>query len=396
MLTFGPRMVALFPGNPGNGGSFPPDSSLAGLPESPSRTSQSVDEDSWRIQDETNTIEVFEKASQGVVMVSTSVRTGSGLSGSGSREESKKGNGSGFFIDSQGHVVTNYHVIEDASSIVVHTFDGSSYEASVVGSDRLTDLAVLKVTVPADHIHPLSLADYSLVKVGQKAIVIGSPLATGSRLGLDRSPTITTGVISAKDRSLPVESLSKPGVNDFIIENLVQTDAAVNPGNSGGPLLNSRGEVVGVITAIIDSARGIGFAVPCSVVKEVVPAILQHGSMKRAYMGISYVGLDDLSKSMGADYINLGIGVSQGALVTEVEVEGPAQKAGLRGSDREVTVNGQTFRVGGDVIVSVNGIKIRGTDLTEEILKYSPGQKIRVEVRRGGKSVSLNIVLGWR
>lgn len=396
LLTFGPRVVALLPGSPENHGSFPPDGSLAGLPDSPSRASRSVDEEAWRIQDETNTIEVFEKASRGVVMVSTRTRAGSGLSGSGSREDSRKGNGSGFFIDSQGHVVTNYHVIEDASSIVVHTFDGSSYGASVAGSDRLTDLAVLKVNVLSDQIHPLSLADYSSVKVGQKAIVIGSPLATGSRLGLDRSPTITAGVISAKDRSLPVESLNKPGVNDFIIENLIQTDAAVNPGNSGGPLLNSRGEVVGVITAIIDSARGIGFAIPCSVVREVVPAILQHGSMKRAYMGISYLGLDDLSRSMGDDFINLGIGVPEGALVTEVEPDGPAQKAGLMGSDREVTVNGQVFRVGGDVIVSINGVKIRGTDLTEEILKYSPGQKIAVEVWRGGRNVALDIVLGWR
>ncbi len=382
LMSFGPRLLEALPFSYAQ----PPVYDTPDLLENTWGSQAGEDEEAWRIQDEANTISVFERASTGVVMVSTTRRGGTGLSG----------NGSGFFIDTKGHIVTNYHVIEDASRIVVHTHDGTSYDAQVVGSDRLTDLAVLAVNVPSDKVQPLPLADYSQVKVGQKAIVIGSPLATGSRLGLDRSPTITTGVISAKDRSLPVESLNKPGVNDFVIENLIQTDAAVNPGNSGGPLLNSRGEVVGVITAIIDSARGIGFAVPSSVVRDVVPPILQHGSIKRAFLGISYVDLDNLSKLLGTEYDELGIGICEGALVTEVEKGGPAENAGVRGAQREVRVSQGTFQVGGDVIVSINGVRIKGGDLAEEVLKYSPGEKVKVEVLRDGKKVSLDIVLGWR
>jgi S1-C subfamily serine protease len=352
------------------------------------------DEESWRIQDEENTVEVFEAAKRGVVLVAT-IR--SGLSSASAAGTSRRGNGSGFFIDSEGHIVTNNHVIEDAVSIEVQTYSGTSFKASVVGSDRLTDLAVLKVQAPKKEIFPLPLADHRQVQVGQKAIVLGSPLATGSSMGLDRSPTVTTGIISAKDRSLPIESLTKPGVNDFTIENLIQTDAAVNPGNSGGPLLNSKGEVVGVVTAIIDSATGIGFAIPSQVVSEVIPQILKSGQVKRAFMGIAFYPLDALAKEMdSADFEQLGIGASRGALVTEVEENGPAYRAGLKGSTGKVTAGGQDYLVGGDMITSINGVEVRGSNLSGEILKYRPGDKVKLDILRGGQKLTVEVVLGSR
>ncbi|HHX27421.1 MAG: S1C family serine protease [Bacillota bacterium] len=348
----------------------------------------------WRVQDEDNTISVYNAVKHGVVMVSTEETTGgSSVLGSFSR----RGNGSGFFVDRSGHIVTNYHVIEDASHILVHTHSGRVYKASVVGSDRLTDLAVLKVNVEAGDAVALSLADYDGIKVGQKAIAIGMPLATGSNMGLDRSPTVTTGVISAKDRSLPIESRTKPGVNDFTVENLLQTDAAVNPGNSGGPLLNSSGEVVGVVTAIIDSASGIGFAIPCNVVAEVVPEIISTGQVRRAYMGISYLPLDALRKAYGDEVISaLDLPSEMGALVTEVEPGSPGERAGIKGWTKKVMVAGLEFQVGGDLIVAVQGVPVSGSDLSQLILNQKPGDRVTVELWRGDRKMTMDVTLGSR
>ena len=357
--------------------------------------SQTEEEASWRIQDEENTVEVFEMAKRGVVMVVTTYPGGT-VSGRAGAE--RHGNGSGFFIDEAGHVVTNNHVIEGATAVEIHTYSGKSYKASVAGADRLTDLAVLSVRdIPKEEVFPLTLADSGSVRVGQKAIVLGSPLATGSAMGLDRSPTVTTGIISAKDRSMPIESLTKPNVNDYTIENLIQTDAAVNPGNSGGPLLDSKGRVVGVVTAIMDSATGIGFAIPADVVRQVIPELLKAGGVTRAYMGITYVPLDAEAKQMGdAAFAQLGLGVSKGALVTVVEPGGPAEKAGLRGSDRQVTVAGTEVALGGDIIVEVDGVEIAGSNLTDVILRHRPGDKVSVGILRDGKKLTLEVTLGSR
>ncbi len=361
----------------------------------PTRISKptSSDEAAWRIQDEENTVQVFESAMRGVVMVSTS-RT-SRTSG-GRPAISRKGNGSGFFVDNQGHVVTNNHVVEEAIDIEVQTASGNSYKATVVGTDRLTDLAVLKVQAPAGEVYPLSLADYQTVHVGQKAIVLGSPLATGSSMGLDRSPTVTTGIISAKDRSMPIESPTDPNVNDYTIENLIQTDAAVNPGNSGGPLLNSSGEVVGVVTAIMDSANGIGFAIPSQVVADVVPQILKNGKVTRPFMGVEYLRLDLLGRDLGSAFSQLGLATSQGALVTDVKLGGPGEKAGLKGSNGIVTAGGQEVPVGGDIITSVDGAVVTGSNLWALIEKHKPGDKVKLEVLRGGQKIIVDLVLGSR
>lgn len=347
-----------------------------------------ISEDIWRLQDEENTISVFEFAKYGVVMVSTEQ--------SGAFGRSNKGNGSGFFIDHSGHLLTNYHVVEDSTKISIVTYSGNSYNATVVGSDRLTDLAVLKVDAPEDEIWPLTFADYDSVRVGQKAIVLGSPYATGTSLGLDRSPTTTTGVISAKDRSLPIQSTTKPGVNEYTIENLIQTDAAVNPGNSGGPLLNSIGEVVGVVTAIIDSATGIGFAIPSEVVLQVLPQIMSEGVVSRAYLGIQYHALDVWLKSLGERYSELELPVDEGALLVYVEPGGPGEKAGLRGGDKSVTFDGEEVMLGGDIIVGLEGVHIYGSNLQREILKYRVGDRVDLEIIRDEKRLDVEIVLGSR
>ncbi|MGI6642738.1 MAG: S1C family serine protease [Bacillota bacterium] len=349
-----------------------------------------LQEDDWRIQDELNTINVFEVAKHGVVMVSTE-RLGPGGSGIATR-----GNGSGFFINDEGYLVTNHHVVDGCDTITVHTYRGYPYPATIVGTDRLTDLALLKVTIPKYEITALPFADYSLVRVGQKAIVVGSPLATGSSLGLDRSPTVTTGIISAIDRSLPVQSLTRPGVNDYTIENLIQTDAAVNPGNSGGPLLNSSGEIVGVVTAIIDSATGIGFAIPSNVVQEVIPEIMRNGEVKRAFMGVAYQPLDEIAKAIGEAFEELGLPTREGALITDVDPGGPADKAGLVGGSRKVTVRGQDVMLGGDIIIAIDETKIQGSNLTREILKYKPGDEVQIEVLREGRKLQMTLVLGSR
>jgi len=355
-----------------------------------SRPTQS-DELKWAIQDEQNTVDVFEYAKWGVVKVSTS-RDSSGVSSS-----ARKGNGSGFFIDDEGHVVTNYHVVEDATGIEVQTTSGKTYKASVAGQDRLTDLAVLSVEVGADAIYPLALADYSQVRVGQKAIVLGSPLATGSSMGLDRSLTVTTGIISAKDRSMPIESLTQPNVNDFTIEDLIQTDAAVNPGNSGGPLLNSSGEVVGVVTAILDSANGIGFAIPSQVVEAVVPELIQNGKVTRAFMGVLFLRLDLLYGELGsAAFTDAGYPTTRGALITKVEAGGPGEKAGLLASDKVVSAQGQEMYVGGDIITGLDGVLITGSNLSDEILKHKPGDTVRLDVLRQNRKISMDLTLGSR
>lgn len=370
--------------------------SHAGLP-TPLNSSRPAlsDEEAWRIQDEQNTMEVFEAVRRGVVKVTTSWARDQ-------REDrlpwsARKGNGSGFFVDGQGHVVTNYHVVEDAASIEVQTSSGRTYPAAVAGADRLTDLAVLDVEVPQEEVFPLTLADFSLVRVGQKAIVMGSPLATGSSMGLGRSPTITTGIVSAIDRSMPIESVSKPNVNDFTIEHLIQTDAAVNPGNSGGPLLNSSGEVVGVVTAIMDSANGIGFAIPSQVVAGVVPDLIENGRVVRAFMGISYLSLDVLYEELGEDaYAEAGWPQSKGALITGLEEQGPGKKAGLRSSEETVTAGGEEFPTGGDIIVGLDGEAITGSNLHSELGEHRPGDKIVLDVLRHGRVIEVEMTLGSR
>lgn len=340
--------------------------------------------------EERNVVAVVETASPGVVQIVVDPAAGA-HPGTG------RSSGSGFVWDKAGHIVTNNHVVEEAGQITVIFHDGSQVKAHVVSTDRLTDLAVLAVQVPENALAPLPLADSDKVRVGQRAIAIGSPLGIGdvsAEFGLDGEPTVTMGIVSAKDRSLPVD---KEGVTEFRIKRLIQTDAAINPGNSGGPLLNSRAEVMGVNTAIIPTARGIGFAIPSNVVKKVVPQLLQGGQVVRPQLGVEFISLDRLQRDLGKAFADLKFPVQRGALVTRVIPGSGAAIAGIRGSTGDQLVPGYgSVPMGGDIIVAVNGQPVTGEDLPDAVLGYGVGDRVTLTLYRGGQRQDVTVTLNRR
>ncbi len=297
------------------------------------------------------------------------------------------GTGSGFVWDKDGHIVTNNHVIENASKITVVFADGSQAEATVVGTDPDSDLAVLKVDVDAGKLQPVQLADSADVKVGQIAIAIGNPF------GLEN--TMTIGFVSALGRLLPVGS-QFARAPQYSIPDVIQTDAAINPGNSGGVLVDSQGRVIGVTAAIESPVRanaGVGFVIPSNIVAKVVPVLIKDGSFDHTWIGISGTALTpDLADAMKLDP------EQRGALVVEVSPDSPADKAGLRGSDRTITLDGEDIRVGGDVIVDIDGAPIQAIDDVIAYLARSTevGQTIAVTVLRDGDEKEIKIELDAR
>lgn len=295
--------------------------------------------------------------------------------------------GSGFVWDTEGHIVTNNHVVSGAEKIQVTFADGTIVDANLVGADHDSDLAVIKVEVPADRLQPVQLADSDQVKVGQIAIAIGNPF------GLEN--TMTVGIVSAVGRTLPASDGITTGPV-YSIPDIIQTDAPINPGNSGGVLVDVYGKVIGVTAAIESPVRanaGIGFVIPSNIVKRVVPALIKDGSYAHPYLGISGTSLTpDLAKAM-----NLDAG-TRGALVIEVNPGTPAEKAGLRGSQKQVEINGQTVQVGGDVITAADGQPIKSMD---DLIAYlsnntEVGQKVNLTVLRDGKETQVNVTLEAR
>lgn len=289
--------------------------------------------------------------------------------------------GSGFFYDTEGHIVTNNHVVEDSTEIRVILADGSQVPAEVVGTDPDADLAVIKVDVPAERIVPAVLGDSDEVRVGQWAIAIGNPF------GLER--TVTRGIISALGRVFPQES-------GYSIANLIQTDAAINPGNSGGPLLDIRGRVIGVNTMIVSDTgvyAGLGFAVPVNMVRRVVPALIEEGTYGHPWLGIQgYTITPELAEA-------LDLPVEQGALIASVTEGGPSDRAGLRGGTRSVQVPGYVEPVpaGGDIIVGIDGRTVTGMDTIISYLDYTEaGQVVTLDIIRGGQQRSVEVTLGRR
>lgn len=335
--------------------------------------------------DEANTVQVAEGAMPGVVQIR--------VAGAGAHE---RGFGSGFVFDGLGHIVTNAHVVGGAKEAEVVFSDGLVRRAQVLGVDRLSDLAVVRADVPADLLRPLPVGDSSEVRVGQKTIAIGTPLGTEGGLGLDRSPTVTQGIVSARDRSLPISSLNDPGTTDITVEGLIQTDAAINPGNSGGPLLNSQGEVIGVNTAIAPQAQGIGLAVPSNIIRRIVPALIEGRPVERAALGVTFQGLDRLKETLGDDFSKLGAPRDSGALIGEVLEGSAAAAVGLKGGNQRVEAGGAEFLVGGDIIIALEGIPITGNNLAGEILKRKPGDRIRLTIVRDGREQSVEVSLGRR
>ncbi|MFQ5611596.1 MAG: trypsin-like peptidase domain-containing protein [Anaerolineae bacterium] len=299
----------------------------------------------------------------------------------------RRGAGSGFVWDKQGHIVTNNHVVADADKISVTFADGTTVSGEVIGTDPDSDLAVVKVDVPASRLQPVQLADSTQVKVGQLAIAIGNPF------GLEG--TMTTGIVSALGRLLPVDSGDTPGPG-YSIPDVIQTDAPINPGNSGGVLVNDRGQVIGVTSAIISPVRasaGIGFAIPSAIVQQVVPTLIESGYYEHPWLGISGTSLTpDLAEAAGL------ASDLRGGLIVDVVPDSPADKAGLRGSDRRVTIDGQEIRVGGDVIVAIDDQPLQGFDdlITYLVRETRVGQTVNLTVLRRGEEEVIEVTLAAR
>ncbi|MFC1861852.1 S1C family serine protease [Chloroflexota bacterium] len=294
--------------------------------------------------------------------------------------------GSGFVWDSQGNIVTNNHVVDSASRITVTFYDGTTVEASLVGADSDSDLAVIKVNTNAIQLQPVTMADSTQLKVGQLAIAIGNPF------GLQG--TMTVGYVSGLGRLLPANQ-NVMGPN-YSIPDIIQTDASINPGNSGGVLLDDTGKVIGVTSSIASTSgtsAGVGFAIPSAIVQQVVPALIETGHYTHPYLGIAILSLiPDLASAMNLPPNQRGV------LVENVTAGSPADKAGLQASQIQVTINDQQALVGGDVIIGYNGQVVKGSDdlITLLARSGSVGQTVTLTVLRGDQQIQLQVTLGVR
>jgi 2-alkenal reductase len=294
----------------------------------------------------------------------------------------QEGQGSGFVWDQEGHIVTNNHVVEGADEVEVVFWDDTVIEGNVIGTDPDSDLAVVKVDLPAEDLHLVELGDSEELKVGQMAIAIGNPFG--------QAGTMTRGIISALGRTF------RPGSSPFAIPEMIQTDAAINPGNSGGPLLDSQGRVIGINTLILSrsgSSSGVGFAVPVNMAKQVVPVLIEEGEYKYAWLGITGTDLTlDIVEAM-----DLPPG-TRGALVIEVGQGGPADGAGLRGSTETVDIKGRPLQVGGDIILAIDGTPVRDMDdvIVYLVQNTQPGQEVDLSILRDGQEQKLTVALEER
>ena len=292
------------------------------------------------------------------------------------------GTGTGFVIDTDGHIVTNAHVIEGAVQIEVNFLDGTIVRGEIVGTDLASDLAVLRVDLPAEQLQPVALGDSDALFIGQSTIAIGSPFG--------QNWTMTTGIISALDRTIQ-------GLTMFSIGEVIQTDAAINPGNSGGPLLNLQGEVIGVNSQIISRTRsssGIGFAIPSNLVSRVARALIEKGVVDYSYIGIEG---GELSLSQ-MEALNLPNN-ARGVLVGQVIPGSPAERGGLRSGSNIRQVNGQRVYGSADLIVAIDGVPLSGMPSLISYLASEtvPGQTVTLTVVRNGREqIDLSVTLGAR
>jgi S1-C subfamily serine protease len=320
-------------------------------------------------------------------LADTSASSGFNFFGGGAGETQGRylrGEGSGFVWDIDGHILTNFHVVDEADTVTVVFYDGEEIEAIVLGGDPDSDLAILKVDVPGRNLQPLPQGDTKNLRVGQIALAIGNPFG--------QNFTLTSGIVSALGRSI------SSGNSLFSIPQAIQTDAPINPGNSGGPLLDRQGQVIGINTQIITQggigSSGIGFAVPINIAKRVVPELIAHGKYEYSWLGISGI-------STSAEVVSrMGLpDGTRGVEVVAVAENSPASDAGLQGSDRDVTVDGLDFPLGGDVIVGINGAGIRRMDdlVAYLVANTSPGDMVILDIiREGGETDVLEVTLGSR
>ena len=323
--------------------------------------------------DEATAISLYEKCIPAVVQVESAASVPAPfITPFGLDIPKMRGQGSGFFIDAEGHILTNNHVVDKSSTVKVFLSDGTQLEGKVIGTDPNNDIALLQVdAAKIPGLAGLVLADSSAVKPGQMAVALGSPF------GLQGS--ITVGIVSGIGRSIP-------GSSSRNMTGIIQTDAAINPGNSGGPLLNSRGEVIGINTAIEASANGVGFAIPISTAKKILPELLKGGSVKTPWLGIEGM---PVSKDLVG---KLNLKTEKGVYVVGVLAGSPAEKAGLvesgRNSQNEATA-------GGDIITAVDSTPVaRVEDLLSYFNGKKPGDKVALSVQRGDQQISVPVELG--
>jgi S1-C subfamily serine protease len=331
-------------------------------------------------------INVFARAEQSIVNIEVVDRRG--------RTESS---GSGFVYDSSGNIITNAHVIEDARTIFVTFRDGYVTEADIVGTDAYSDLAVIRVRASTERLISLPIGDSNNLRVGQSVIAIGNPF------GLNTSMTI--GIISATGRTLNTAEMLRPGgVTAYQNPAIIQIDVTVNPGNSGGPLLNLYGEVIGINSAIRTSNgyfEGVAFAVPSNTLRRIVPQLIENGTAQYTWLGITSNSADNgisAAYTVAALAEQFNLPIDYGVLIVDVVPNSPAAQAGLRGGDREEFVRGQNVVLGGDIIVSVNGTTTRDFDqlIAYLVTNTSPGDEVKLGVYRDKAYFEVSVTLGIR
>ncbi len=313
-------------------------------------------------------IQIYNQTRNSVVLISATMDSGAGQ-------------GSGWIYDAEGHIITNNHVVEDANSIQVTFQTGDIFDATLIGRDPYSDMAVIKVKTPAELLHPLEIGVSNDLVVGETAIAIGNPFGLAN--------TMTVGVISATGRQMST-------VDNYAIVDVIQTDAAINPGNSGGPLLNLEGEVIGMNTAIISRTNdfsGIGFAIPSDTITREVQSLIETGTYEHPWLGISGYNLTpDLAEAMGLD------NNTRGTLVAEIIEDGPADDAGLQASTDTVTINGVPYQIGGDIIIGINGNSMRSFYELQVYLtrNTNPGETVTMTIIRDGEIMEIDFTLGVR
>jgi S1-C subfamily serine protease len=338
-------------------------------------------------KDESNVVnQIYKADGNGVAFIESEIpaRESSTLNPFGEPETEGGGTatGSGFVIDADGHVLTNNHVVEGASKITVKLgASNQTYDATVVGADPASDLALLKVDAPDSELHPLTLGHSSDVQVGDPVVAIGNPF------GLDR--TVTSGIVSALQRQIQAP-------NGFSIDNVIQTDAAINPGNSGGPLINSEGEVIGINSQIETGGGsngnvGIGFAIPIDTARAEIHELETAGKVEHAYLGIEGGTITpQLAKA-------LNLPVKEGVIVQSVVKGGPADKAGVEGGNTTATIEGVEVSLGGDIITEIEGKKVAEMEEVIEIVNAAkPGDEIDLKLLRDGHEKTATVTLGTR
>ena len=326
------------------------------------------DESILSVEKSLSLVELFEKSEEGVVRIDV-VKINSFREGSV---------GSGFVFDLFGNIITNAHVIDNADNITVTFLDGSQYNASIVGMDKFTDIAVINVEEKPDYLHPLEIGDSATLKVGEPVAAIGNPF------GL--SGSMTSGIVSQIGRLLPSHDTG------FSIPNVIQTDAAINPGNSGGPLLNMNGKVMGINTAIqsgTGQSAGIGFAVPSNTISKVVPVLITEGKYSHPWIGISGQDINpDLAKIRNLNH-------SKGFLIVTVIPDSPAEMAGLKGVSEIEKIDNKEYPKDGDIIISVDGKEVRKiSDILIHLQEEkSVGDEMILGIIRNGEQMDIILTL---